>query len=79
MMLSSKEAIANIMNVTTMDNEHAAERFKQNYTECIKRYPKMRYCIKFIAGDPYYHEMNVEEAVAKTFIGPDSDEKVLRS
>ena len=28
MMLSSKEAIANIMNVTTMDNEHAAERFK---------------------------------------------------
>lgn len=78
-MMSTKENVCNIMNVTTFDNEHGANRFWERYMECIKRYPKMRYRIKFIAGDPYYEEMSVEEAIEKTFIGPESDEKVLRS
>jgi hypothetical protein len=39
----------------------------------------MRYSVKFIAGDPYYQEMSVEETVQKMFVRPESDEKVLRS
>jgi hypothetical protein len=78
-MQTGKESKANIMNITTFDNMDACQRMRQKYEECIRRYPKMRYRLKFIAGDPYYEEMSVEEAIEKTFIGPESEEKRLTS
>ena len=33
----------------------------------------------YIAGDPYYEQMSVEETVSKFFIGPESNDQVLKS
>ena len=33
----------------------------------------------FVAGDPYYEEMSVEETVSKFFLEPESPEQVLSS
>lgn len=41
--------------------------------------PKFRYKLKEIAGDYYYESMPMEELIDKFFVGPESEDKVLRS
>ena len=74
----SKGVFVNYMNCNMYDSENMdilVDRFK----EVMTFIPKLRYKIKEIAGDYYYEEMSIEETISKIFIGPESDDKILRS
>lgn len=47
--------------------------------EKFATFERLRYKIKCIAGDYYYEKMSVEETYEKCFIGPESEDKVLRN
>ena len=40
----------------------------------IKMHRKFRFKVTYIAGDPYYEEMSVEETISKFFTGPEKND-----
>lgn len=76
--ISSEGVFVNYMNCTMYD-EWDEQTLKDTWLDVFTFIPKFRYKLKEIAGDLYYEQMPMQELVDKCFIGPESEEKILRS
>jgi len=76
--LTNDKSPVHYANVSTYDSDRI-DIIESRYLEMVKKYPKLRYKVKYICGDPYYEEMSYEETVAKIQLRPDNEGQILRS
>lgn len=74
---SAPGVFVNFMNCTWYDSDNM-KILDDAFREVFALMPKFRYKIREIAGDLYYEEMSMEETIEKIFVGPQSEDKVLR-
>lgn len=66
------------MNCSQYDGDDI-DILRMRFKIMMKTQPKFRYIIKQIAGDYYYEKLSIDEAVNRIFLGPESDDKILRN
>ena len=72
-MIGTNKVIVNYMNCTGYDIECDPEIVKRKFEAAFKVMPKFRYKLVEFAGDYYYQEMSVQEAISKGFVVGDQN------